>query len=154
MMKYQGPRSTLLPLNKTPPASFPKAHPPYAPIKIVIGHFCHSLSQSNGIGTAPTQAPKQAPNAAPNTSSTGNAKAAIAFHFSVSIPFTYIRGRAERRARCAAQRRVWGRFVVKGAPKRIRAVVRMGVPKVRERIREMSAGYILLVSIFFYRRIH
>jgi hypothetical protein len=42
---------------------------------------------------------------------------------------------------CAAQRRVCGRCVVRGAPKRMRMAVRMGVPNVRVRIREISAGY-------------
>lgn len=49
-------------------------------------------------------------------------------------------GRAERSDKWAAQRRVCGKCVVRGAPKRIRINVRMGVPKVTERIREMSDG--------------
>lgn len=83
---HHGPRSTTFPLSSKPPVALPTAHPKYAPVKIVTGHFCHCLSQSSGIGTAPNHAPTQAPRAAPKTSSIGTASLAISFHFSVSTP--------------------------------------------------------------------
>lgn len=49
--------SILFPFNKYSPPKRNIAHPMYAPVTIVTGHFCHSLSQSSGIGTAPSHAP-------------------------------------------------------------------------------------------------
>ncbi len=40
--------------------------PVTVPTQQVIGHFCHGLSQSKGIGQAPTQAPTRAPAALMN----------------------------------------------------------------------------------------
>src|SRR3569833_1738056 len=52
--------------NRTvPPRNHPRTNPPYMPHSIVTGHFCHSRSQSSGMGTAPSQAPTQAPTAPP-----------------------------------------------------------------------------------------
>jgi hypothetical protein len=37
-------KSMTFPLNTWLPKIFPNAHPAYAPVTIVIGHFCHSRS--------------------------------------------------------------------------------------------------------------
>jgi len=87
----------LPPLNY--PSTFPTAHPIYIPATIVTGHFCHSLSQSNGIGTAPSHAPTPAPTAAPNTSSKGLCAESTSSHLEPSMPCTYMRGNTARSAR-------------------------------------------------------
>ena len=84
----QSPQSNsiLFPLTNHPPTTLPSTYPTYAPVTTVIGHLCHSLSQSNGIGTAPNHAPRNAPTAAPNTSSNGLYTDNTSFHFSVEEP--------------------------------------------------------------------
>lgn len=64
----------------------------------------------------------------------------IAIHFSFSKPWVYIKGRMARREICAAQRMVCRWFDVRGAPKRIKRTVRIGVPRKRARVRERIAG--------------
>jgi hypothetical protein len=129
-----------LPLTNNSPTVFPSAHPIYAPVTIVTGHFCHSLSQSKGMGTAPTHAPRHVPTAAPKTSSRGIISAAIRRHLSVSMPCVYIKGSDMSRDMCAAQRIVWSMWVVNGAPKRMRKVPRRGVPRRSESVKDRIAG--------------
>lgn len=69
-----------IPLNKYPPANLPTAAPAYSPATMVTGHFCHSRSQSNGMGIAPTHAPTQAPKLIPYSSSTGSCRLTIRSH--------------------------------------------------------------------------
>lgn len=78
---------TLHPLNTHAPANFPTTAPAYMPPTIVTGHFCHSRSQSSGMGIAPTHAPTQAPSVMPNTSSTGICRLAIWNHVSFTRPW-------------------------------------------------------------------
>ena len=62
------PSSTLLAafLATSPPATaVPTKCPATAPTTHVVGHACHGLSQSSGIGTAPSQAPITVPKAGP-----------------------------------------------------------------------------------------
>lgn len=42
---------------------------------------------------------------------------------------------------CVAQSRLWKKCVVRGAPKRIRIIVKSGEARRRVRSRERSAGY-------------
>lgn len=49
-------------------------------------------------------------------------------------------GAADRRAMWAAQRRVCGWCVVKGAPKRTSRMAKTGVPRRNVRVRERRAG--------------
>ena len=167
--RFHSVRSITLPLRSVPPASLPIAHPMYAPVTMVMGHFCQSRSlefvsmlqlhlwlifgtnQSNGIGTAPIHAPINVPNAPPYTSSIGSRSAIIVLHLSLSTPWTYTSGRTARRERWAAQRNVCGRCVVNGAPKRIARSVRMGVPSKRERVRERIADYRSMSALGIFR---
>ena len=133
-----------LPFNSLPPASFPTTYPVYAPVTIVTGHFCHSLSQSSGIGTAPSQAPMKHPTAAPNTSSIGLYAEMISLHLALLDPCTYTRGKTARRAKCAELRRVCGMCVVIGAPNRTWMAARTGMER-RERRRARNAVWNMLL---------
>ena len=128
------------PFATVPPMSFPKAYPAYAPVTIVTGHFCHSRSQSSGMGIAPNHAPTTVPIIAPLISSTGLNSAIISFHVEPSTPCTYTSGSVARNEMCAPASRVCVWCVVKGAPKRTRVAVRRGAATTSATVRERNAG--------------
>ncbi|KAG5987146.1 hypothetical protein E4U43_005210, partial [Claviceps pusilla] len=66
--------------------ALPSREPAYRPTKIVTGHFCHSRSQSSGMGTAPSHEPSTAPAKAPKVSSKGAEALTTASHACPSLP--------------------------------------------------------------------
>lgn len=99
------------------------------------------MYQSNGMGTAPSQAPTQAPKAPPQTASAGRANAQTCFQTLLSTPWTYTSGVTVSRAICAAHSTVCAVCVVKGAPKRMRRRDRTGVPRRKVNVRAMNVAY-------------
>ena len=71
----------------------------------------------------------------------GGRRPTISLHLSPSTPCTYMRGTEASSEMWAAQRNVCGKWVVSGAPKRMRVMPARGVPATVERRSERKAGY-------------
>ena len=62
------------------------------------------------------------------------------------MPCTYVRGRTARRARCADEKSVCGRCVVRGAPRSIWTVRRMGMERAVRKRERMTCYIEILVN--------
>lgn len=63
------------------------------------------------------------------------------------MPCVYMRGKTARRERCAEERSVCGRCVVRGAPRRIWMVRRKGIERAVRKRERMTCYVEILISI-------